>query len=179
MQKKAAWKKLWNQRWRPRSGCGGLIMAKFLITTIQANLCCLLTQIIVYNYKNLGQIFTKFGNYIRLWLPCTCAKFQLDQSMHSWFLCLCKKKKKTKNKNWNFGRSYLGNGWHDLLQLWNVASCYRRAFSPQIWCSSDKRSQMYECVKIITLLFLLIYLLPFAHAPFSWAARHTTVCLDP
>ena len=22
-------------------------------------------------------------------------------------------------------------------------------------------------------------LTPFAHAPFSWAARHTTVCLDP
>ena len=27
------------ERWQPRSGCGGLIMAKFLITTIQANLC--------------------------------------------------------------------------------------------------------------------------------------------
>ena len=35
--KKAAWKKLWNQRWKLRSSCGGLIMAKFLITTIQAN----------------------------------------------------------------------------------------------------------------------------------------------
>jgi len=32
-----AWKKLWNQRWRPRSGCDGRIMAKFLIT-IQVNL---------------------------------------------------------------------------------------------------------------------------------------------
>jgi len=31
--------KLWNQRCWPRSGCGGLIMAKFLITIIQANLC--------------------------------------------------------------------------------------------------------------------------------------------
>jgi len=41
MQKKAAWKKLWNQRWLPRSGCGGLIMAKIIIT-FQANLCCLL-----------------------------------------------------------------------------------------------------------------------------------------
>ena len=34
MQKKAAWKKLWN---RPRSGCDGLIMAKFLIATILVN----------------------------------------------------------------------------------------------------------------------------------------------
>jgi len=42
--KKAAWKKLWNQRWQPRSGRGGLIMAKFLITTIQANLCCRFTN---------------------------------------------------------------------------------------------------------------------------------------
>ena len=35
---KTAWKKLWNQRWQPRSGCDGRIMAKFLITTIQVNL---------------------------------------------------------------------------------------------------------------------------------------------
>ena len=95
-----------------------------------------------------------------------------------WFLCLCEKKKKTKNKNWNFGHSYLENGWRDLLQLRHVASCYRRAFPQQIKCSSDKRSQIYECVKIATLLSLLIYSLPFAHTPYSWAARHTTVCLD-
>jgi len=37
--KKTAWKKWWNQRWQPRSGCDGRIRAKFLITTIQ---CCLL-----------------------------------------------------------------------------------------------------------------------------------------
>ena len=42
MQKKTAWKKLQNQRWWPKSGCDGRIMEKFLITTIQANLCCLL-----------------------------------------------------------------------------------------------------------------------------------------
>ena len=41
MQKRSACKKLWNQRWRPRSGCGGLIMAKILIATIQANFCSL------------------------------------------------------------------------------------------------------------------------------------------
>ena len=38
MQKKTAWRKLWNQRWRPRSGCSGLINAKFLITITQVNL---------------------------------------------------------------------------------------------------------------------------------------------
>ena len=31
-------KKLWNQRWRPRSGCDGRILAKFLIIAIQLNL---------------------------------------------------------------------------------------------------------------------------------------------
>jgi len=27
------WKKMWNPRWRPRNGCDGRLMAKFLITT--------------------------------------------------------------------------------------------------------------------------------------------------
>jgi len=31
-------KKMWNPRWRPRNGCDGRLMAKFLITTIQVNL---------------------------------------------------------------------------------------------------------------------------------------------
>jgi len=39
------WKKMWNPRWprwQPRNGCDGKLMEKFLITTIQVNLCCLL-----------------------------------------------------------------------------------------------------------------------------------------
>ena len=32
-------------------------------------------------------------------------------------------------------------------------------------------------MKIATLLYLLIYS-QFVRTPFSWAARHTTVCLD-
>jgi len=40
--KKRQHEKLGNQRWWPRSGCSGLIMVKFLVTTIEANLCCLL-----------------------------------------------------------------------------------------------------------------------------------------
>jgi len=32
------WKKMWNQRWRPRYGCDNSSMAKILITTIQMNL---------------------------------------------------------------------------------------------------------------------------------------------
>jgi len=40
--KKAIVKKMWNPRWRPRNGCDGRLMAKYLIKTIQVNLCCLL-----------------------------------------------------------------------------------------------------------------------------------------
>jgi len=29
------------KRWQPRNGCDGRLIAKFLITTIQVNLCCL------------------------------------------------------------------------------------------------------------------------------------------
>jgi len=37
MQKRGSMKKVVNQRWGPRSGCGGLIIAKILIATIQVN----------------------------------------------------------------------------------------------------------------------------------------------
>ena len=38
----------------------------------------LFTGIIVYSYEVLGGIIIKFGAYICLWLPYTCAKFQPD-----------------------------------------------------------------------------------------------------
>ena len=31
-----------------------------------------------------------------------------------------KEEEKVEEKNPNFGRSYLGNGWSDFLQIWNV-----------------------------------------------------------
>ena len=36
--------------------------------------------------------------------------------------------KKTKKKNPKFGRSYLGNGWSDFLQIWYVDSPTSPAF---------------------------------------------------
>ena len=33
-----------------------------------------------------------------------------------------KEKEKNEDKNPNFGCSYLGNGWSDFLQIWNVDS---------------------------------------------------------
>jgi len=35
------WKKMWNPRWQPRNCCDGRLIVKILITTFQANLCCL------------------------------------------------------------------------------------------------------------------------------------------
>ena len=94
------------------------------------------------------------------------------------FLCLCEKKnmEKTKKKNWNFGLLYLIDGWCDLLQIWNVASHHRWALPQQIWCSSDKRSRIHECVKIATLLLLLIYSLLFTCTPgFLGRTKHYRV----
>ena len=35
--------------------------------------------------------------------------------------------KKNEEKKRNFGSSYLGNGWSDFLQIWNIDSLGRRA----------------------------------------------------
>jgi len=47
--KKAIVKKMWNPRWQPRNDCDGRLMAKFLITPIQVNLCCLLHYSLGFN----------------------------------------------------------------------------------------------------------------------------------
>jgi len=116
--------------------------------------CSCFAQMIDYNFKELVQSLTKIDTNICLLMPYKCTKFQPDRSMHLQVRAgLCEKtknkKKKTKNKNWN---SYLGNTWHDLLQFWNPASSYRRAVPQQIWWFLGERSQIYECVKIATLL---------------------------
>ena len=81
----------------------------------------LFMRIIVYNYKDLGRIFTKFGTF---WLPCACAKFQLDRSMHSWVrvLCVCAKKKKKYEEQ--------------KLKLWSLVSQKQLArFTSNLECS--------------------------------------------
>ena len=86
----------------------------------------------------------------------------------------CAKRRRRKK----FAHSYFRNALRDFLQIWCVVSLGRWAPPQQLWDQPGKRLQSYECVKIATLLFLLIYSLPFVRAPFSWAARHTTLCLD-
>ena len=86
-------------------------------------------------------------------LPNFCLIKACDSKLER-FLCLCEKKKKKRRTK---TETLVSHSWHDVLQFWNPDSPYRQAVPQQIWCSSDKRSHIYECVKITTLLFLLIY----------------------
>ena len=43
----------------------------------------------------------------------------------------------------------------NFLQIWCVVFLGRWALPQQCWCSLNKRSWNYKCVKIVTLLFLL------------------------
>ena len=61
---------------------------------------------------------------------------------------------KNEEKNPNFGRSYLGNGWRDFLQIWNVDSPTLPALLYQLWFQSDKESRSYKGVKIAFTFFL-------------------------
>ena len=86
------------------------------------------TQIIVPNSVNVHRIPTKPGTAIRRNEPFKFAKFQPDWSTHSCFMAdfaKCAKRsrrRKKRRKNPYFGRSYLGNGWSDFLQIWTVDS---------------------------------------------------------
>jgi len=102
--------------------------------------CSFFAQMINYNFKELVRILTKINTNIHRLMPYKCTKFKPNWRTHLWVkadFVICAKrrrrrKKKTKNKNWNFGLSYLGNAWRDLLQFWNPASPYRWAVSQQI-----------------------------------------------
>ena len=39
-----------------------------------------------------------------------------------WILQSVRKEEKNEEKNQNFGHSYLGNGWSEFFQIWNVDS---------------------------------------------------------
>ena len=114
---------------------------------------------------------------MRLWTPFLCAKFQGDRSTRLRFIVIfASVRKDEEKKKRNFGRSYLGNGLSDFLQIWNVDSPSWRATLQQIWFQSDKLSLRYKSVKMTFSFFLSIY--SRCGAPASWAARHTIVCLD-
>ena len=135
------------------------------------------TRIIGHNSLTVHKICTKFDSRIRLWTPFPCAKFQDYQSMHLHFIAIfASVRKDEEKKNETFGCSYLGNGWSDFLQIWNVDSPSWWATLQQIWLQSNKGSPRYKGVKMTFSFFLSIY--SRCGAPASWAIRHTIVCLD-
>ena len=78
---------------------------------------------------NVHRIPTKLGIEIRLNEPFKCAKFQPIGARIRvlWRILQSVQKEeveeeKNEEKNPNFGRSYLGNGWSNFLQIWNVDS---------------------------------------------------------
>ena len=119
---------------------------------------------------------------MRLWTPFLCAKFQGDWSTRLRFIAIFasvrkdEEEEKNEEKKPQFGRSYLGNGLSDFLQIWNVDSPSWRETLQQIWFQSDKLSPRYKSAKMTFSFFLSIY--SRCGAPASWAARHTIVCLD-
>ena len=77
---------------------------------------------------------------MRLLTPFLCAKFQGVRSTRFRFIAIFasvrkdkEEEKKNKEKKPNFGRSYLGNGLSDFLQIWKVDSPSWRATLQQIW----------------------------------------------
>ena len=86
------------------------------------------------------------------------------------------KKKITKELFQSFSHSYLRIDWHNLLQIWYVDLPRSGASVEQIWLNWDKWSQSYIGVKITFLILLSIY--SQCDTITSWAARHTTVCLE-
>jgi len=69
----------------------------------------------------------------------------------------------------NFAHLYLAIGWSNLLQIWYLVQGISAA-------NLGKISQSYIGVKITFFVFLSLYSCCSMMA--SWAARHTTVCLD-
>ena len=108
------------------------------------------TQMIDYNSKDLVWILTKIDNDYCLWTPYKCTKFQRD-----WLTCLrvrlifqvFEKTNKQKKRRKNLKVCSLISWKCDFLQIWCVVSLGRQAPPQQLWCSLDKRTWSYECVK--------------------------------
>ena len=87
------------------------------------------TQIISHNSVNVHQIPIKVGTEIRLNEPFKCAKFHFSPIQARirvlWRILRSVRnevEEKMKKLKRNFVRSYLGNGWSNVLQIWCVDS---------------------------------------------------------
>ena len=72
---------------------------------------------------------------------------------------------------------YFQNGWHDLLQIWYVFFTDMPAPAQQFRFAWSMTMELRMCVRSYFVLRVNISTLCM-HAPFSWAARHTTMCFD-
>ena len=102
--------------------------------------------LLLYYYRS----FTKFKTKIRRWTPFLISR--RSEHVVAFYSNFCKRTK-TQRKGGgggdrNLGSSYLGNGWSDFLQIWNIDSPGWRATVLQIWFQSDKGSPRYKGVKM-------------------------------
>ena len=123
--------------------------------------CCCFTKIIYHNSKDLVRTLTKIGTHNCLGYTTSVPNFS---HMSLWVGAIFSSVRKNKEENLKkkrkickFAHSHLRNGLQNFLQIWYVVSSSRWAPPQKLWHPSDKRSQSYECMKIATLLFLLIY----------------------
>ena len=134
------------------------------------------------------RIPAKVGTEMRLYTPLLCAKFQGNRIWRSSFIAIFVSVRQEKEKEEEeeeeekneetepiFAVAYLGNAQSDFAQIWNVECCSWRECPQQKSSCFIKEAQSYGCAKIAFSFFLSIYS---RYAPASWAARHTTVCLD-
>ena len=98
------------------------------------------------------------------------------RTSYSNFKKCCRKKKYKENKT-NFEGAYLGNGLVDSAQIWNWRCPTPRKLTENFvyFCSGSVELHMREDSIFLTpVKYTLVYRTP----KVSWAARHTTVCLD-
>jgi len=138
--------------------------------------CCFFLRIIVYNFVTIYGITTKFGIRMCLYPAFQCTKFQGNWIMHFCFITTFTPWWKNNNEETKpiFEGSYLRNTRCDLVEISNVRWWHWPAFPLQKSIGFIKVSRSYVYVKI-ALLLLITYR---CGAPASWAARHSTMCLD-
>ena len=128
------------------------------------NILVLFLWIITNNFTSVNHILTKLGIKMHPYTTFLCTTFQ-----GNWITCFHfmvtfthwrKKKKKEKKRETRliFESSYLGNTWHDLLEIWNVGYWWWRASPQQKLPGFGQAVWSYIYMKIALFFFLSINL---------------------
>jgi len=133
---------------------------------------CYSSWIIANNFVSIYHILTKLGNNM---CPYTtfrvCNKFQGNQITRTFT-----KRRKQETKP-IFGRLYLGNARHNLVEILNMGYWWWKESPQQKSSGFVQAAWSYIYMKIVLLVFLSIY--SWCGALAFWAAWHSTVCFDP